>query len=286
MILKIGTRKSKLAIVQANLVKTALQNNFSDICCEIVLFTTKGDRLSDMPLSEFGEKGIFAGEIEDALSSGLIDIAVHSAKDLPVRLACGMEISGVLKRADPRDMLIAANGVSTDPDSALNIGTGSIRRRESLKRLYPNAVFSDIRGNVDTRLARLRLGEYDAVVLAAAGIDRLCADLSGLKSVYFEIKDIIPAACQGIIAAECKKDTIASELIRKISDRDAWLCFETERTALKILGGDCSLPTAAYSRINGKQIELFLSLGAGRTVSGTADIDERYELVKRLADSL
>ncbi|MGN0632438.1 MAG: hydroxymethylbilane synthase [Oscillospiraceae bacterium] len=288
MILKIGTRKSRLALSQAQMVCTRLEKEFPDLETQLVHITTAGDRHTDRPLAKIGGSGVFVREIEKMLQSGEIDIAVHSAKDLPVELCGGLEISGVLKRGDPRDILIVRGDITFDERSALNIGTGSVRRRQNLKKLYPNFEFSDIRGNVDTRLKKLREGMYDGIVLACAGLERINADLSSFNCRTFECSQFLPAACQGIIAIECKSGTQAAKYVKAVSDKADFMCFEAEKEALRLIGADCSTPVSAYSRLSadGKRIYMFVSLSPDNIAYGEADVSQRLELVKRLVKSI
>ena len=283
MKIKIGTRKSRLAIIQTEMTISALNQSFPDIETEIVPISTKGDKILDKPLSQIGGKGIFVSEIESALQSGKIDIAIHSAKDLPVCMGDGLEISGTLKRGNYRDVLVTMSDRAFEKTDDFIIGTGSLRRRINIKKLYKNADFKDIRGNVDTRLRKLADGEYDAVILAAAGLERLGL-LSDEKYMFyqFDFNDFLPAPCQGIIAIESRKNDFVTPIINKISDKNTFYCFETERTVLEILNADCTMPVGAYSEIKGNKVTLTVSADSEKTVSGTADISHRYELAREL----
>lgn len=206
MKIKIGTRKSKLAVAQTNMAAEKIRKAFPRIEIEIVYISTKGDLVLDKPIADIGGKGIFVSEIEKALLDKTIDIAVHSAKDLPVKLADGLEISGVLERGNYRDVLAVKKGVNIDRNDSCKIGTGSIRRQVNFKNIYPNANFANIRGNVDTRLEKLYSGEYDGIILAAAGLERLgLINDERFDFMPFDYKDFLPAPCQGIIAVEGRK---------------------------------------------------------------------------------
>ena len=170
MKIKIGTRKSKLAVAQTNMTAEKIREAFPDIEFEIVYISTMGDLVIDKPIADIGGRGIFVAEIEQALLDKTIDIAVHSAKDLPAKLGEGLDILGVLERGNYRDVLVTNANKSVGTDSVCTIGTGSLRRRKNLKKLYTNAEFENIRGNVDTRLNKLYSGQYDGIVLAAAGL--------------------------------------------------------------------------------------------------------------------
>lgn len=286
MKIRIGTRKSLLAVAQTELLIKRLNAGYPDIETEIVHITTTGDKITDRSLSKIGGKGVFVSEIENALQSGEIDIAVHSAKDLPVCLGEGLEIAGVLERGNYRDVLVTLCGKNTD-SGKFTVGTGSLRRRIDLKRLYPNAVFEDIRGNVDTRLNKLRNGEYDGIVLAAAGLERL--GLMGLPEFsfrQFEYTDFLPAACQGIIAAECCNNSAVSSVMKKITHTDTLYCFETERRVLELLGADCTMPVGAFAKITGDIIQLTISKDSKKILSGESALSQRFELAERLVNEL
>lgn len=286
MKIKIGTRKSRLALAQTALFELAVKTKFADIKTEIVTVSTLGDKVLDKPVDKIGGKGVFCGELEFALKSGVIDVAVHSAKDLPIRLADGLEISGVLPRGDCRDMLIARKGERFARGDKFTVGTGSPRRKTNLARLYPNAVFEDIRGNVDTRLKKLQNGGFDAVILCAAGLERLGIPLDDFNVRAFEYTEFLPSPCQAIIAAECASGSAAADIARAVSDKNTMTCFETEREIISLLGADCAAPTGAYSEIRGGKIYVMLSDKTGKTAEGSAVIDNAPRLVKELISKL
>lgn len=252
--IRIGTRGSKLALKQAALVQEALSCACGDIVTELVILRTRGDQIQDSPLSELGDKGVFASELERALLAGQIDLAVHSAKDLPMRLADGLVIAAVLPRADVRDVLVVPKGgrMPGDGASVFRLGTGSRRRQFLAGKVWENVICEEIRGNVDTRLKKLREGSYDGIILAKAGLDRL-----GTASDWEEAFDFyplspevfLPAACQGIIAVEAVEGSAAAELCKGISDAETALCYAAEREALVQLSADCSETAAAWCRI-------------------------------------
>lgn len=184
MTLKKGTRKSRLAVKQAEMAEAEIKKKFPDVHTEFVYITTEGDRVTDRPLSQLSGKGVFVSDIENALLKKRIDIAVHSAKDMAVECAGGLAVTGVLERGCPYDVLISLKG-----RAAGNVfGTGSPRRRCVIEKHFPNAVIKDIRGNIDTRLQKLRNGEYDSIVLARAGLERLGLDMSD----YFQRHELWP----------------------------------------------------------------------------------------------
>ena len=286
MKLRAGTRKSPLAMAQTYMVLDMIKAAFPECDTEIVTFTTKGDRQLDRPLDKIGGKGVFVTEIEQALQSGEIDFAVHSAKDLPVTLGEGLEISGVCPRGNYRDMLVTKKGVVFNDSDVFTVGTGSQRRRGGFARLYPNAKFADIRGNVGTRLKKLSDGLYDGIILCAAGTERLGLSLSEYDVKEFEPWELLPAPCQAIIAVECAKESKAAEVISQVSHKETMLRFETEREVIRLLGADCTVPVGAYSEINGEKISLTVSDGKGRFAQGEKEIEKRFELVKELTDKL
>lgn len=290
MKIRIGTRKSKLAMAQTMLVANELIKYDKSIDIEIVPISTEGDIRQDRSLSLIGGKGVFVSEIESQLYNKNIDIAVHSGKDLPVKIDDRLEISGVLSRADHRDVLVVSDEFyknnTFDRNSKFVIGTGSIRRRVNMLRNYPNMVFKDIRGNVDTRLKKLDNDEYDGIILAAAGIERLHLDMTGYHLIPFDYKDFLPAPCQGIIAIECLKGSAVSNIVDRISDKKTQYCFETERKIVELLNGDCTMPIGAFSFIEDDQIHLMISNDSVDFRSGKSEINKRFELAKKMVDDL
>lgn len=287
MKIKIGTRKSSLALAQTDMVIKSLHDAFPDIETQIVHITTKGDKILDKPLARIGGKGVFVSEIESALQNGEIDIAVHSAKDLPYKLAGNLEISGVLKRGNYRDVLVTIADKIPEKDGIFTVGTGSQRRKLNMQRLYPNAVFKEIRGNVDTRLRKLKSGEFDGIILAAAGLERL--GLYGSEEFSFrafDSKDFLPAACQGIIAIESRKGDEVTHIINHISDKNTFYAFETERRVPELLGADCTMPVGAYAEITGEKIRLTASKDCKKILSAEAEISDRFRLAEELVSRL
>ncbi len=266
-VLRIGTRGSALAIAQTDMVIQALSKQYADYRFEKVILKTKGDRQLDKALLEFGGKAVFVEEFEELLQSGRIDLAVHSAKDMPVQLMDGLEVSGVLERGCPLDVLVCTkNGIVKktykNKDEAFVIGTGSLRRRAQILQKYPHTVCKGLRGNVNTRLEKLRRGEYDAIILAAAGLERLgLQQEEDLIYEYLTVEEMVPAACQAIIAVEAKKGSKAAQMMKSVSDSDAWLSFQTERKALEYLGADCHAPVGIFSKKVGERIQIELYSG-------------------------
>ncbi len=286
--IKIGTRKSALAMAQTRLVLEKLQQVYPALQLELVPITTKGDRILTQPLSHMGGKGVFVSEIEQALQQGKIDLAVHSGKDLPVELGAGLTIAAVLERGDPRDVLVTCRGESLgDKAEKWTVGTGSLRRQRQLKRQYSQAQFLDIRGNVDTRLEKLRVGQYDAIVLAAAGLERLQLDTQqDLFYEKFQPEEFLPAACQGIIAVESRNDPEFVSLLQGIHDPETGLSFAAERQVLSCLGADCTMPAGAYAKIEGEHMTLTVTKDSVRFVTGQGDKNQGIRLAEELVAKL
>lgn len=287
MRVRIGTRKSKLALAQTEMFANALKKRFDDIDTEIVCISTKGDKILDKPLAMIGGKGVFISELENALLSGAADMAVHSAKDLPLELADGLEISSALQRGNYRDVLVARKNNPIQNREDFIVGTGSLRRQSFIKKIYPLVCIKDIRGNVDTRLGKLMKGDYDAIILAAAGLERLSLYNSEKYDVTpFEYSDFLPAPCQAIVVAESKTGSAISERLKEISHTGTMLEFETERQIPKLLNADCGMPVGAFSKVTNGKIELIISTDCKKTISGSADIKDRFNLAKRLVSEL
>ncbi len=256
--LRLGSRGSQLALFQARLVAQRLQTA-AGTACEIVVIKTSGDRLQDAPLSEIGGKRLFVKEIEDALLTGDIDLAVHSSKDMPAVLPEGLEVGAVLEREDPRDALVLP-ATGSDPRTGTGvrprIGTGSVRRIAQLQKRFPGAQFSNVRGNLDTRLRKLDAGEYDLLVLAAAGLRRL--GFGARISVSVPLDECVPAPGQGIIAIEVRAgDRTTREAVARVNDADASDALAAERAVVTALGGGCQMPIGAIAQpVAGSGLEL------------------------------
>lgn len=280
MNIKIGTRKSKLALAQTNMVVNEIKKYFPSINIEVVHFTTKGDKVLNKPLINIGGKGVFVTEIEDALLNKEIDLAVHSAKDLPLKLQDNLTISAVLKRGNYRDTLVTVKGKEIDFSREIIIGTGSNRRKLAFKNLYPNATFKDIRGNVDTRLNKLYNGEYDGIILAMAGLERLDL-LSDSRFTFtpFDYKEFVPAPCQGIIAIESINNDL-TEILSKINHKDTFYSFQTERHILNILNADCGMPLGAYSFVENNKINVVYTSDSKEIITKSDLIENRFNLAE------
>lgn len=254
--IKIATRRSPLAIWQAEYVKKELIRNHSDIEIQIVRIQTEGDRFLDAPLFDIGGKGLFIKELEEALLSKNADIAVHSMKDVIVELPKGLEISVIMKREDSHDVLISNqyNSIAEIPGNS-TVGTSSLRRQSQLKQVNSNILFEDLRGNVETRIGKLDDGKYDAIILAAAGIIRL--GLAERITEFISFSHVLPAVGQGAIGIECRtNDETTQQLIAPLNDKDTSLCVLTERAFSRRLNGGCQLPIASHAVIENNQIKV------------------------------
>ena len=252
--IRIGTRKSLLALVQTEIVKDALLRAFPETEIEIVKIDTKGDQLLDRSLTSFGGKGVFTVELEAELLSGAIDIAVHSAKDMPMEFPAGLGIGAVLSRADARDTFVSLDGTKlADLAPGSVVGTSSLRRELQIKEINPQVQIKLLRGNVQTRLRKLKQGQYDGIILAAAGIERLGYDNEEeFHYEYLEPGTFLPAAGQGILAVESRTDDAeTAEMLAAIHDAEAACLLAAERSFLKTIGGSCNAPAAAYCRKEG-----------------------------------
>lgn len=252
----LGTRGSALALRQAELVTEALRSSQPDIEIEMLVVRTEGDRRQDVTLDSIGGQGVFVKEIEQGLAGGEIDLAVHSLKDMPADTPSGLTIGAVLPRGDARDALVGRDGrdLAGLPPGA-RIGSDSRRRALQIAALRPDVSFASIRGNVDTRLRKVEAGEYDAVALAAAGLERL--GLIDKATQVFSIRDVLPAAGQGTLAVECRLDDAeVVELLSRINDVPTRAASEAERGFMRALGAGCSLPVAAHATVAGGRVNL------------------------------
>jgi hydroxymethylbilane synthase len=275
--LRVGTRGSELALYQARTVASLLERH-ADVSCEIVVIKTSGDRLAEATLSEVGGKRLFVKEIEDALIGGDVDLAVHSSKDMPALLPDGLEVGAVLPREDARDAIVlpdsAAAGVSLEDIVRVlgrgpRIGTSSVRRSAQLTRLFPGASFLPIRGNLGTRLRKLDAGEYDALVLAAAGLRRL--GRGDRISTALPTDACVPAPGQGIIAVEIRSDD--ERMRRYVAPIDETRTAIALRAVVTRLGGGCQLPIGAYADVTDDGVALtgiVISLDGARAARAAA----------------
>ena len=249
--IRIGTRGSPLALWQARTVAGLLEQQGRAV--EIITIKTQGDRIQDRPLSETGGKNLFVKEIEEVLLAGHVDVAVHSAKDMSVAVPEGLGIAAVLPREDSRDALVFRSGLKElAPDAA--IGTGSIRRITQMQIRMPHARFGPLRGNVDTRLRKLDSGEFDALVLACAGLKRLGYGDRISEAVAHD--DCIPAPCQGIVAIETRSGDLGDPVWAALNDLRARESFDAERAVVSALGGGCQLPLGAIAVHEGSELAM------------------------------
>jgi hydroxymethylbilane synthase len=253
--IRIGTRGSPLARAQTAIAAHDLGERCPGLAVETVVIRTSGDRFVDRALAEIGGKGLFTKEIEEALLAGRIDVAVHSMKDLPTRLADGLVIGAVPEREDPRDVLIAkaARSIEELPEGAL-VGTASLRRAAQVRGLRPDLRTGLLRGNVATRLAKVEAGEVDATLLALAGLRRLGGAVPG---TVLAVEEMLPAVGQGALALQCRAgDGAMLERLARLDHRESRLCVEAERALLATLDGSCRTPIAGLARIAGDRLVL------------------------------
>lgn len=287
----VGTRGSRLALAQTGLVMQSIQAVQPTFQFELREIRTEGDRRPDASLAVIGGQGVFVKELESALLRGDIDVAVHSLKDMPADIAEGLTLAAFPPRGDVRDALVSRDGrtLSELPDGA-RIGTGSARRAVQLRHLRPDIQPVDIRGNVDTRIAKVDAGDYDAAVLAVAGLSRL--DISGRASEVFDVAAMTPAVGQGALALQCRSDDgdMAAVLMTIDDDATRAACV-AERAFLARLGGGCQLPFGAYAEIQDGSLRLrgFISDETGTQMyrgDTSGAIDAAQDLGVQLADSL
>ncbi len=287
----VGSRASRLALCQTELVVQSLRASHPDVEFQVRQIRTEGDRRMKAPLSRIGGQGIFVKELETALLAREIDLAVHSLKDVPVELAPGLTLAALPQRGDPRDALVSRDGAKL---AALiqggRIGTGSARRAVQLRALRPDLRSVGIRGNVDTRVRRVDEGEVDAVVLAAAGLDRL--GLLGSVAEIFSPDEMVPAVGQGTLAIEAREDdSDLLALVSTVDHRETRLASEAERAFLARLGGGCRLPFAALATVEGDAVRVrgFVSDAEGGRTFGdevTGVAAEAKSVGVRLAERL
>ncbi len=293
--LRLGTRGSALAMTQARLVAAALgaahANAHPDVAIEIVVITTKGDVRTDVPLAAIGGSGLFATELENALRAGEIDLAVHSAKDLPSTLAADMALAAFLEREDPRDVVVSRDGAALrDLPHGARVGTSSPRRACQLRALRPDLTLLDIRGNVDTRLRKLDAGEYDAIVLAAAGLRRL--GLIARATEHLAPADMLPQVGQGAIAVEVRADDARTHaLVAALDHARTRAAVVAERAFLARLGAGCAAPTGAHATLHADgtlTVEGLIGHADGRTlrVGATGPAEHATTLGAAVAETL
>ena len=255
-IIRIGTRGSLLALKQSTNVKETLEARWPGLRVELEIIRTTGDKIVDVPLAKVGGKGLFVKEIEDALLARTVDLAVHSMKDVPAILPEGLEIGVIPKREDPRDVLVSGSGAGiSELPAGARVGTSSLRRSAQVKRLRPDAEVLNLRGNLDTRLRKLSEGQYDAIILAAAGLHRM-----GWKdriTAYLEPEVFVPAIGQGAIGIEFRSDDReVRRILSPLHDPDTAVAVVAERSLLKELEGGCQVPIGGFARVDATMVEL------------------------------
>ena len=289
--IRIGTRGSQLALWQANWVKSKLSEWNPGIEIEIHKIKTTGDKILDAPLSKVGGKGLFVKEIEEALFDKKIDIAVHSMKDVPTDLPEGLSISAITEREDPRDALISKDGLKLkELKKGAKIGTSSLRRQVQLLNFREDFKIYQLRGNLNTRMKKLSAGDFDAIMLAAAGVKRM-----GWKdkiTEYLPYDIFLPAIGQGALGIEIRdSDREAGKIVERFNHRETSLCVRAERSFLERLEGGCQVPIAAFGMINGNTIKLEGLVGSidGKILYRDTETDGENrveELGVRLAEKL
>ena len=287
--IKIGTRASRLAIWQAEFVAKELKKFFPTLEVELVKIHTTGDKILDAPLAKIGGKGLFTKELELQLANGAIDLAVHSLKDVPTELPTKFQIAAITKRAQPFDAFVSNKFPSFDslPKNSV-VGTSSLRRAAQILNLRPDLQIKNLRGNVETRLRKLDAGEFDAIILAAAGLERL----NHAERINELLRQIIPAAGQGALAIEVRADDAEIfQLVQVLNDEETCAAVKVEREFLSEVGGSCQIPVGVFAQVLGEKISvraIIASTDGQRVVkdSITAPLENLHGLGKKLAAQL
>jgi hydroxymethylbilane synthase len=258
----IATRESALALWQARYVESKLAALYPGLQIEILGMTTEGDRLTGMSLSRVGGKGLFVKELEEALASGNADFAVHSMKDVPMALPDGYTIAAIMERADPRDAFISMRyGALAEMPPGCSVGTSSLRRASLIRARYPQLRIEPLRGNVPTRLKKLEAGQFDAIILAAAGLKRL--GLDDRITALLTPEDCLPAVGQGALGLECRAERRdVAQLLQPLDHPETAQCVTAERAMSRALGGDCNVPLGAFAEIAGTRMRVRGFVGA------------------------
>ena len=252
MKLRIGSRESRLAVIQSQMVMELIAAAEPEAELELVTMKTTGDKILDKTLDKIGGKGLFVRELDQALRDGRADFTVHSLKDMPMQVPEDLPLAAFSSREDPRDVLVLPEGV-TELDVSKPIGCSSRRRQLQLKLLFPDMDIQPVRGNVQTRLTKLEAGQFSALVLAAAGLNRL--GLEGRISRYFTTEEILPAAGQGILVVQTRRG-MDTQCLRLVQDEKTACCAKAERAFVRALDGGCSSPVAAYAVVEGEKLTL------------------------------
>lgn len=243
MKLRIGSRESRLAVIQSRMVMEKIAKAEPAAELELVTMKTTGDKILDKTLDKIGGKGLFVRELDQALREERVDFTVHSLKDMPMEVPEDLPLAAFSSREDPRDVLVLPEG-TTEIDRSKPIGCSSRRRQLQLKKLFPDMAIEPVRGNVQTRLAKLEAGQFSALVLAAAGLKRL--GLEERISRYFSVEEILPAAGQGILVVQTRKG-MNTDCLRLVQDKESACCARAERAFVRALNGGCSSPVAAHA---------------------------------------
>ena len=288
--LVIATRRSQLALWQSEYVKSLLQEHYPDMQIELQEFTTKGDKILDVPLAKIGGKGLFTKELEVAMLEGTAHLAVHSLKDVPTQFEDGLQLAAVTKRFDPRDALLSNKYSSIDelPEGAV-VGTTSLRRRMAITILRPDIVLKDLRGNINTRIAKLNAGEYDAIILAATGIQKLKIENEVKYFTPIDTDVMIPSMGQATLGIETTNDPKIVELVSVLNDKDAHIESTIERSFVDTLQGGCQVPIGVKATIideNSIRVQAIVGLPDGtESISEdiTADIEDFETIGQNLA---
>ncbi|MBI3773353.1 MAG: hydroxymethylbilane synthase [Gammaproteobacteria bacterium] len=255
-VIRIATRKSPLALWQAEYVRDRLLALHPGLKVELLGMTTQGDKILDSPLAKIGGKGLFVKELEQGMLEGRADIAVHSMKDVPVEFPEGLHLAVVCEREDPRDAFVSTRFAKlTDLPQGAKVGTSSLRRQCQLRALRPDLQLLDLRGNVNSRLVKLDRGDYDAIILAAAGLIRL--GFQDQITTFLEPEVSLPAIGQGVVGIECRRDDPrVNKLIAPLNDPDTWTRVQAERAMNEKLQGGCQVPIAGHATLQGDQLYL------------------------------
>ncbi len=289
--IRIGTRGSKLALYQANLVQSKLNNAYPDLVVEINIIQTKGDKILDVALSKIGDKGFFTKEIQDSLYNNEVDIAVHSLKDLPTELPKGSKVGAILKRVNHQDVLVSVGGKKlADFTAEDKIATSSLRRKSQLLAANPHLNVVEIRGNVDTRIRKMHEGHCDGIIMAAAGIERL--GLQEHITEYLNEEQMLTAPGQGAIAIEIREeDKEIERLLQVLADDKTTACVTAERAFLNTLEGGCQIPFAAHATFTNDTlvVEGLVATLDGRKIqreSKSGSAEDAFQMGVALANSI
>ncbi len=281
--INIGTRGSQLALWQANHIKGLLEKNYPNYTFELVKIKTQGDKILDVALSKVGGKGLFVKELEDALLEKKVDFAVHSMKDVPVLLPEGLHLTAITKREDPRDCFLSKNYVRlSELPKGAKVGTSSLRRQCQILNLREDLKVEVLRGNVETRIRKMIEGQFDAVILAYAGVKRL--NLTDYVKEIISENQCLPAIGQGALGIECRvDDEEINNLLSILNDEDTSFCVKAERAFLRVLEGGCQVPIGAYGKIIDNKLQLKGLVG---TLDGKTIIKETVSGEKVDAEAL